>query len=148
MAEIKYGARRPVVLQVREPSMGMIQLGKIVPVYPLCRWAYVNNLSAEMRKTAEIAVAPCVVSIMQAWQAETIYYYDSKGGTYHTSLKRLLERGQLKQYSYRPAYYHMAIKDWERRPDKVQSKYTEDTMVLEWESPEVAAQPAQLALSF
>ncbi len=30
---MKYGARRPVVLQVREPSMGMIQLGKISQVY-------------------------------------------------------------------------------------------------------------------
>lgn len=145
---MKYGSRRPVVLQVREPSMGMIQLGKISQVYPECRWGYLNNISAEMRKTGEYAVAPCVISLMQAWMVNTVYYFDKESGLrYFVGIDRILEQGHLKASSYRPAYWHLRVALWNCKTGQKSSKFTNDTLTLEWEQPEMAIQPAQLAFS-
>lgn len=131
---MKYGSRRPVVLQVREPSMGMIQLGKISQVYPSKAWAYLNNISAQMRKSREYAVAPCVVSLMRAWDIQLVYYYDSNiQGTYYTRLDDLLKNGKVKSYSYRPAYWHLGEGYWSRQAGQMKSKFTDDTLILDWE---------------
>lgn len=138
-----------MVLQVREPSMGMIQLGKISQVLPFKTWGYINNLSAQMRDAHESAVAPCVVELMKAWHVDYIYYYDMKEMiTYRVSLKDLLEYGQLKHYSYRPAYWHLHARYWHEMHDRVQSIYTNETLMLDWEQPEIAPDPSQLAFSF
>jgi len=146
---MKYGSRRPVVLQVREPSMGMIQLGKISEVYPSKAWAYLNNISAQMRKSGEYAVAPCVVSLMRAWGVEGIYYYDkAQERTYHVRLRDLLAQGEIKAYSYRPAYWHLPVAVWYMRAGQMRSKYTEDVLVLDWEQIVPVEKPAQLALAW
>ena len=150
MAEIKYGHRRPVVLQVREPSMGMIQLGKISEAYPSKGWAYLNNITAQMRKSREYAVAPCVVSLMRAWQIQLVYYYDANiSGTYYTRLDDLLKNGAVKSYSYRPAYWHLGEGYWGRQAGQMKSKFTNDTLILDWEELVIEQAPSvsQLALA-
>ncbi|MFA5054452.1 MAG: hypothetical protein WC565_10355 [Parcubacteria group bacterium] len=148
---MKYGARRPVVLQVREPSMGMIQLGKITMTHTktgwAAGWAYCNNISAQMLKTAEYAIAPCVVELMTEWRVYEVVYYDAHTvRSFRTSLAALTDLGHIKRYGNRPAYWHLPISEWEMQPGQVFSDYCTEMLMLEW-GPEVAAQPAQLAFS-
>lgn len=142
---MKYGSRRPVVLQVREPSMGMIQLGKIAPTPQ--GWAYFNNISAQMRKTAEYAVAPCVVTVMTSWNVKTIHYYDADTNrTYTTDLASLVNHGSFKSYGKRPPYWHLHISKWWVTGGKIWSAYVDEMLQLDWLSLG-EAQPEQLAFS-
>ena len=132
---MKYGARREVVLKVQEPSVGLIQLGKIARRFHDSRWAYVNNISAEMRKTGEFAVAPCVVSLMRAWGVEVIMYYDAHTKTtWVTNPFTLVSDGRLVGYSYRPQYWHLKLEHWRESDHKIGSRYATDVMLLEWEN--------------
>jgi len=146
-----YGPLRPVVLMTREPSMGWIRLGKISQVYPHKMWAYLNNVSAEMRKHEEYAVAPCVITLMEAWGVGAIGYFDkARSATFWITTERLKALGRLVGYSYRPAYWHCPVAYWQRAGGCARSKFTEEVLRLEWETPALSPEPRaqQLALSF
>lgn len=151
---VKYGARREVVLIVQEPSVGRIQLGKIARRFHDGRWMYCNHISAEMRKTGEFAVAPCVVELMRAWGVEGVMYYDPKTKTtFVTNIYTLTSEGRLVSYSYRPRYWHLAIARWNEVTHKVGARWATEELGLEWlnEAENAALQPrmdhtAQMAL--
>jgi len=130
---MSHGARRRVVLKVKEPSVGVIQLGKITTRFHDQRWCYVNNISAEMRKTGEFAVAPCVAELMREWQVMVVMYYDERTKTtFVTNLDTLISEGHLVGYSYRPQYWHLPISRWMEVGHKVGTVWTTDTLALEW----------------
>jgi hypothetical protein len=132
-AGMEYGERRVVVLKVEEPSVGTIQLGKVAWRFHDHKWGYVNFISAEMRKTGEFAVAPCVVELMRAWKIEMIMYYDPKAkATYLTNIYTLCSEGHLVSYSYRPRYWHLAVEHWSKVDHKVESIWATEELLLEW----------------
>lgn len=138
-----YGPRRPVVLQTREPSMGMIQLGKISVVYPpkpgVSYFSYLNNISAEMRKTGEYAVAPCIVDLLRDWCVQHIEYFDKESNTnYWTTPDALKRLGHLVHYGSRPPYWHLLIGHWHREMGRPSSKFAREILTLEWTTPEIA----------
>lgn len=132
---MKYGARREVVLEVDEPSVGRIKLGKIARRFQDGHWVYANHISAEMRKTGEFGVAPCVLALMRAWQVDGIMYYDARTQTtFVTNLYTLCAEGKLVGYSYRPQYWHLALGEWREIPSKLGTRWATEVMALEWEN--------------
>ena len=131
--EMQYGARRECVLLVQEPSVGLIRLGKVARRVDDLKWGYFNNISAEMRKTGEFAVAPCVVELMRAWGIELVAYWDHKtGSTFQTNIYTLCSEGRLVSYSYRPRYWHLPIGKWVEVRRRVGSIWASAELELEW----------------
>lgn len=138
---------KPWLLRTREPSLGNIQLGKVVQVSG--RWLYANNVSAEMHETEEFAVAPCVIEYLRENGIELIWYYSAPDHTtYTTTVADLLERGHLVARSKRrPPYYHLAVRYWRAQHGQWHTPRTDDVLFLEWLSPE-RPKPAAVQESF
>lgn len=141
---MSYGHRRPVLLKVQEPSLGMVQLGKITQVSTkaFVKWSYVNNISAEMRRTREFGIAPCVMRLLKDWDVDLICYWDEpQDTTWFTRPSLTEEGGQLKRYGDRSPYWYLHETKWGRWPGRVTSRYVPDGtyITLDWDVPEIAA---------
>jgi hypothetical protein len=145
---MNYGYRRPVLLKVKEPSLGVVQLGKIARVKQAGRvlewWRYVNNISAEMRKINSFGVAPCVVRLMAEWNVPVIHYYDKDTDmTYTMRMDEFLENaGNPRRASEsRSPYYYLPRPTWHAVHGQLHYEFVPDGtfITLTWDVPEIAA---------
>ena len=133
------------LIELYEPYLRRrIRLGKfdITPEGAPCYTVDLSGDHDRMEKLDAWGVCPAVLEKMAELGIDLIVVYDkSQDATFTATRREVLERGILRAFPPRGAYYHLPLKRWKRLPGRTFTfPWTNRVMELKW------AEHGQLAL--